>query len=92
MENLREKFTALKPHLDEKSIRLLAAAETLGKGHGIKSEVSRATGVSFREIRRGLQELQEIPENQGGGIRKKGGGRKKIDISNPAILEDLNPT
>jgi len=89
MENLRERFAALKPHLDEKSIRLIAAAETLGKGHGIKGEVSRATGVSFREIRRGLKELQEIPESKGNGIRKKGGGRKKIDINNPAILEDL---
>jgi hypothetical protein len=45
--------------------------------------------VSFREIRRGLKELQEIPESKGNGIRKKGGGRKKIDINNPAILEDL---
>jgi transposase len=89
MEKLKDKFAALKPHLDEKSIRLIAAAETLGKGHGIKGEVSKATGVSYREIRRGLKELQETPESRGGGIRKKGGGRKKIDISDPAILEDL---
>jgi transposase len=89
MENLREKFAALKPYLDEKTRRLLAAAETLGKGHGIKGEVSKVTGVSYREIRRGLKELQETPESKVGGIRKKGGGRKKIDISDPAIQEDL---
>jgi hypothetical protein len=89
MENLRERFTALRPHLDEKSIRLIAAAETLGKGHETKGEVSKATGVSYREIRRGLKELQDAPESRGGNIRKKGGGRKKIDISDPTILETL---
>jgi hypothetical protein len=89
MENLKEKFTVLMPHLDEKSRRLIAAAETMGKGHGVRGEVSRATGVSYREIRRGLEELHETPENRASGIRKKGGGRKKIDISNPTILEDL---
>jgi len=89
MENLREKFAVLMPHLDEKSRRLIAAAETMGKGHGIKGEVSKTTGVSYREIRRGLKELQETPESKANGIRKKGGGRKKKDISDPAILEDL---
>jgi len=89
MENLKEKFTVLMPHLDEKSRRLIAAAEIIGKGHGIKGEVSRASGVSYREIRRGLKELQETPKNKASGIRKKGGGRKKIDINDPTILEDL---
>jgi hypothetical protein len=89
MESLKDKFAVLMPHLDEKSRRLIAAAETIGKGHGIKGEISSITGVSYREIRRGLKELQESPGSKISGIRKKGGGRKKKDISDPAILEDL---
>jgi hypothetical protein len=87
-------FTALKPHLNEKTRRLLAAAMTLNQGTGIKGEVSKAAGVSYREIRRGLVELKESvsgdsPKTR---IRLEGGGRKKqtdIDSSLMVKLEYL---
>ena len=82
----------LSPYLTEKTRRLYAASECLGGTRGIKGEVSRATGVSYREIRRGLSELrgetaktEESPDR----IRKVGGGRKRTKESNPALIDDL---
>ena len=91
MEKLQQKFELLKPHLNEKLRRLFAASETLYGGHGIKGEVSKATGVSYREIQRGLKELHEPPDiaTTKGGIRKEGGGRKKIMEADPGIIQDL---
>ena len=87
----RERYELLKPHLNEKLRRLFAASEVLYGSRGIKGEVSSATGVSYREIRRGLKELRETPNAQitKGGIRKEGGGRKRITETDPGIVEDL---
>jgi hypothetical protein len=91
MDKLREKFALLAPHLNEKTRRLVAAAETFNEPYGRKGEVSKATGVSYREIQRGLKELTEKPASYGStvAIRKKGGGRKKTEDTDPTILDDL---
>ena len=91
MGNLTERYQALAPYLTEKTRRLYAASECLGGSRGIKGEVSRATGVSYREIKRGLAELHEPFETAEapGRIRKTGGGRKSLKESNPAITKDL---
>lgn len=91
MERLRERYELLKPHLNEKLRRLFAASEVMYGNHGIRGEVSLATGVSYREIRRGLKELHELPDAQmtKGGIRKEGGGRKRIAETDPSVIEDL---
>lgn len=91
MNNIKGKFALLAPHLNEKTRRLVAAAEVYNEPYGKKGEVSKATGVSYREIRRGLKELTEKPgpDENAGAIRKKGGGRKKIEETDPAILDDL---
>jgi len=91
MNNLTERYKALAPYLTEKTRRLYAASECLGGSRGIKGEVSRATGVSYREIQRGLAELHEPFETTEaiGRIRKKGGGRKRLNESSPALTKDL---
>ena len=90
--NLAERYKALSPYLTEKTRRLFAASECLCGSRGIKSEVSCATGVSYREIRRGLAELScetsetmEPPDR----IRKVGGGRKRLKDNSPSLMEDL---
>ena len=92
MNNLREKYIALAPYLTEKTRRLYAASECLIGTRGIKSEVSRATGVSYREIRRGLSELKSgefkeeaVPDK----IRKPGGGRKHVKNKKPELIQEL---
>jgi len=89
MNNLKEKYKALAPYLNEKTRRLYAASECLIGTHGIKSEVSKATGVSYREIRRGLSELRSgegQEEVASGRIRNPGGGRKQVKNKTPELI------
>jgi hypothetical protein len=51
-EIISKKDNLLKPFLDEKSKRLLAAAEALSIGTGNISIVSRATGISQDTIKK----------------------------------------
>jgi transposase len=88
MINLTTFFGALEPHLNEKTRRLVAAALRLGGVRGTTSQVSKETGVSFREIRRGLVELEEQPVKFR-GFRQKGGGRKKKTESDQGLLAAL---
>ena len=89
--NRRQRFQALLPHIDERMRRLIAAAETIGLGHGGITEVSRDTGVSRRGISSGLKELKNITEESGDNrqIRKKGGGRKKTVDTDHTLKGDL---
>ena len=75
--------------LDERSRRLLVAAESKAWGRGGVSAVSRATGVSRQVIRRGLAELQQPVVPPAGRIRRPGGGRKKAVQKDPALPAEL---
>ena len=89
---LREKFTALQPFLNERSIRMWCATEAKAIGTGGKAIVHKATGVSWPTITKGLREL-EIPQTDvhtTSGVRKKGGGRKKITDKDKTLLNDLD--
>jgi len=93
---VQSRFEALNPFLDERTRRLMVAAEAQAIGYGGISLVARATGVSRDTISRGLEELQSPPGAQPGGIRRPGGGRKKTVDVDPTLREDLeklvNPT
>ncbi len=75
IENIRQRFEALAPHLDERSLRLFVASETLPLGHGGVTLVSRATGLARSTIYRGVAELGEASAPSG-RVRRPGGGRK----------------
>jgi hypothetical protein len=89
LTGVRRRFTALEQVLDEKSRRLLVAAESKALGRGGISAVSRATGVSRQVIRQGLRELEQSPTPPGGRIRRPGGGRKKAKQKDPTLVADL---
>jgi transposase len=95
-EPIRCRFELLSPYLDEKTRRLLVAAEAQSIGFGGISTVARATGISRDTISRGVEELKAPAELHRGGIRRPGGGRKKTAASDPTLKEDLekllNPT
>ena len=79
------------PIFDSKDAAI-AASECIAGTRGIKGEVSRATSVSYREIRRGLAELSgDKPDNveSSARIRKVGGGRKLAVEKNPELIKDL---
>ena len=86
---VRNRFRSLETVLDERSRRLLAAAESKVWGPGGISAVSQATGVSRQVIRLGLKDLAQPPAHPAGRIRRPGGGRKKAKHKDPALVADL---
>jgi Rhodopirellula transposase DDE domain len=75
---IRERFSALSQHLDERSRRVFAAAEAKAAGHGGIAAVWRATGIAPSTINRGLKELAEELDPALRQVRRPGGGRKSL--------------
>lgn len=67
--------------LSEKDKRRYAAIETLKLGHGGRKYISQILGCNRKTIRRGIQELKDLPENISytEQIRGPGAGRKQYD-------------
>jgi Rhodopirellula transposase DDE domain len=86
---IRDRFSALSPHLNERERRLLAAAEATAAGYGGIVAVSQATGIAASTIGRGLKELVGGAAIALGRVRRSGGGRKPLTVTNPALLTDL---
>jgi Rhodopirellula transposase DDE domain len=82
---IRDRFTALSPHLNERERRLFAATEAAAAGYGGIAAVSAATGIAVSTIGRGLKDLAEAS----GLVRRAGGGRKPLVASNPGLLREL---
>src|SRR5271166_877757 len=89
LAGVRQRFISLEAVLDEKSRRLLAAAESKTWGPGGISAVSKITGVSRQVIRQGRRELLQAPTHPAGRIRRPGGGRKKAKQKDPTLVADL---
>jgi hypothetical protein len=88
---INERYSLIKPFLNEKARRLHLAAEAKIIGWGGIERVSRETGVSSDTISKGCKELEEEPEViESGKIRKPGGGRKKLIEKDPTLLSDLD--
>jgi transposase len=86
---ITQRFAAVRGVLDERSRRLVAAAESAAIGRGGVSAVSRATGLSRQVIRQGIAELADVAVHPPGRIRRPGGGRKKAVTQDPSLLQDL---
>ena len=85
---IRERFRAVERGLNERSRRLLAAAEAKSAGHGGIAAASRATGVARSTIGRGLRDLG-TPASLSGLVRRPGGGGPTLSEKDPTLLEDL---
>ena len=86
---IKERYAALAAILDERSRRLLVAAESQVIGRSGITAVSKATGVSRRVIRQGMAELKNPSILPSGRVRRPGGGRKKAIDRDPALKPDL---
>jgi hypothetical protein len=86
---IRDRFTALSPHLNERERRLLAATEAAAAGYGGIAAVAAATGIAVSTIGRGLKDLAEASGLVPGRVRRSGGGRKPLVAVNPDLLRDL---
>ena len=89
---ISSRFKHIEPYLDERTRRVLAAAEAKAAGRGGISQVARSTGVSRSAIRSGLKELVGSADPVAADItrvRRPGGGRKRSDAKDPALLPAL---
>jgi hypothetical protein len=89
ISGIKKRFSVLSGLLDERSRRLVAAAESLALGRGGISAVSRATRMSRPVIRLGLGELENPQTVVRGRVRRPGGGRKRIVESDAELVGDL---
>jgi DNA-binding phage protein len=89
LAGIRSRFRSLEGVLDERSRRLLAAAESKAWGTGGISAVSQVTGMSRPVIRQGLKELSAPAVHPVGRIRRPGGGRKKARQKDSTLVGDL---
>ena len=86
---IRQRFERLSPVLDERTLRLFAAAEADAIGFGGVSRLSRLTGLARSTIVRGQQEIARPLDVPVGRVRRPGAGRKKTRDTDPTLLEDL---
>ncbi len=75
--------------LDERGMRLWAAAEADAQGRGGTAAVHRATGIARSTIGRGRRELEGGETLAPGRVRRPGAGRKRLVEKQPTLLADL---
>ena len=88
--HLERVFGAVGALLDERTRRVVAAAEAQALGYGGVTLVSRVTGLARSTLRRGIVELG-APESAAPAarIRRPGGGRTRLVRQDPTLLTDL---
>ncbi|MGH3502031.1 MAG: ISAzo13 family transposase [Nocardioidaceae bacterium] len=94
------RLAGLLARLNERDRRLALATEARSWGYGGITAVHRATGASRTTIRRGLAELTGDTSEQADRdrdrdrvrdrVRAPGGGRKKAEVADPQLLEELD--
>src|SRR5674476_1369783 len=90
VESLASRFEVLWPHLSERQRRLWLGAEARELGPGGVGIVARAVGVAGDTVRRGRMELQEPLTLSYPRSRRPGGGRKRAEAGDPALVEALD--
>jgi hypothetical protein len=93
IEGLRRKFQALTVVMDERSRRHWAATEAKELAWGGISAVAKATGLSRTTILAGIRELEtqdSSPLVPAGGVRRPGGGRKRLVEADPGLWAALD--
>jgi hypothetical protein len=89
-EVLVRKFEFLAGVLDERTRRLVAAAEAKAIGFGGVTLVAQASGLSRGTVIRGVAELKTAPKpSRGQRIRRKGAGRKRTVDQDRTLKRDL---
>ncbi len=75
--------------LDERQARLCAAERALALGWGGIMRLARVTGLARDTIAKGIAELRAGPALAPGRVRRPGGGRKPVEVADPAVLPAL---
>jgi hypothetical protein len=86
---LQKKYQAMEPHLNERSRRIWAAAEAASLGRGGIAAVMSATGMSSATVNKGMHELAGSSGDTVLRVRRPGGGRKGLEVSQPGLTRAL---
>ena len=92
VEQIRLKYEAFTPYLNEQTRRVWAAIEAQSLGHGGISAVAEATGLSRNTIAAGRRTLKQEASGTvvAGVIRQPGGGRKRVEDQDDRLIESLD--
>jgi hypothetical protein len=87
-DGIRRRWEAIGSKLDERAQRMFAAAEVRAAGWSGLKVVARITGLARSTINRGEDDLDSkaLP---GGQVRRKGGGRKRVAVTDPGLVPAL---
>jgi hypothetical protein len=86
---IRTRYEALLPTMNERAVRLWLAAEAKAYGRGGVLAVWRATGIRPKRVSAGLRDLEEGADLQG-RVRRPGGGRKPLSETAPDLWPALD--
>ncbi len=87
--DIRARYVALAPALNERQRRLWAGAEAAVIGRGGIALVARATGLCRQTVARGVRELADPEAVASDRCRRPGGGRKRLTERDPDLWRDL---
>src|SRR3954452_18737190 len=90
LAGVRQRFEHLGNFLPEQTRRLWAAAESLSIGRGGVAIVAEAAGIARATILRGQDDLKRPETLAVSGQRRRGGGRKLLEETDPTLLRDLD--
>lgn len=89
-DEIRRKYEALSPLMDERLRRCWAGIEADVIGEGGIAMVERATGMSRTTIRSGRDELRGgVANGDVVQVRRPGSGRPRLEDLNPGLITDL---
>jgi hypothetical protein len=93
VRQIKSRYRALAPLMDERMRRQWAATEAQTYGWGGMSAVCEATGMSRNTIRKGIAETAERRRKPSAAVsarlREPGGGRKCLTETDPKLLKAL---
>ena len=69
--------------LSERDRRRYAAVEASKLGHGGQEYVAQLFGIDPKTVRRGLDELERLPDDHPERVRKRGEGASAASTSSP---------
>jgi transposase len=84
---IEKKYKKILPLLNEKQKRIAVANDVINLGLRVTT-ASRLTGLTRVTIYKGIAEIKS-GKIDGDRIRIKGGGRKKLGVSNPELVKEL---
>jgi len=79
--------------LSEKDRRRFAALEAIQLGHGGIRYIAKVLACDPQTVKDGMRELQQLPDDPAGSrVRKPGGGRKKTEVKQAALIQQVQDT